>query len=86
VIVEAELCGDHHFVADRRKRFTDEFLVDEGAIRLRRVKQGNATVMSGTDQLDHFALVGRRPIGRAHAHAAEAKSRDFEVFCFVSSP
>ena len=34
--------------------------------------------MGGTNQLDHLALVGWRAIGRAHAHAAEAKSRDFE--------
>jgi hypothetical protein len=36
--------------------------------------------MGGTDQLDHLSLVGWRTIERAHAHAAEANSRDLEFF------
>jgi hypothetical protein len=39
---------------------------------------GQAMVMGGANQLDHFALVGCRAIGCTHAHAAEAKDRDFQ--------
>jgi len=80
VDVEAELRGNHNLVADRLERLAHQFLVRERAIRLSRIEQGHAAAMGGTDQVDHLDLVGRRPIEHAHAHATEAKSRDFEIF------
>jgi hypothetical protein len=40
---------------------------------------GDAALMGSTNQLDHLALVGCRAIARTHAHAAEAKRRDFQT-------
>jgi len=76
--VEAELRGNHHFVADRLERLAHQLFVHERPIGFGRVEMGQAVVMGGANQLDHFALVGCRAIGRTHTHAAEAKSRDFQ--------
>ena len=76
--VKAELCGNDDLVADWLQRLTYKFLICKRTIGLGRIEHGHATVMGGTDQLDHLDFVGRRSIERAHAHATEAKSRDFQ--------
>src|SRR5579864_5168094 len=78
VDVEAELCGNHNLVADWLKRFAHQFLVRERAIGFSRIEMGDAKIMSRTNQPDHLALVGCWSIARAHTHAAETESRDFE--------
>src|ERR1700675_3320043 len=76
--VEAELRGNHHFVSDRLERLAHQFFVREWAIRLGRIEHSHAMVMRGANQLDHLAFVGWWAVKGAHAHAAEAKSRDFQ--------
>ena len=77
--VEAELCGNRHLVADRLERLAHQLFICKRPIGFSRIEMGDAKVVCGSNQLDHLALVGCRAIGRAHAHAAEAKSRDFEI-------
>src|SRR5208283_2946352 len=40
--LEAKLGGDHHLVAERRKRFADNLFIDEGAVSLGGVEKGDA--------------------------------------------
>ena len=54
--VEAELGGDHDPVAHRPKRFADHLLVDEGAVDLGRVEEGDAALDRGADQPDAVFL------------------------------
>jgi hypothetical protein len=53
--------------------------VESPSWKLRRVEEGDATVESGTDELNGSLLFGRRPIAIAEAHAAETDGRDFET-------
>ena len=78
--VEAELGGDRHLVADRLERLAHQLFIREWPVGFGGIEVRDAKVVCGTNQLDHLALVGCRAIGRAHAHAAEAESRDFEIF------
>ena len=50
-VLEAELGGDHHLVAERRKRLAEQFLIGERAIGFRRVEEGDATFEGGADEL-----------------------------------
>ena len=79
VDVEAELRGDDHAVADGLQRFTDQFLVDEGAVGLCRIEERHAKVMGGAEEPDHLDPRCRRSIGAAHAHATQAESRDLKT-------
>ena len=60
VDIGAELCGNHHLIPHRLQRFTDHFLIGEGAIDLGGVEEGNATLYRRADQGDTFVLTERR--------------------------
>src|SRR5215469_4347241 len=77
--VESEFCSDHHLIAARRERLPYQLLVRERAVHLRRVEERHATINGCPDEGDHLLLVTRWPVARAHAHAAEAERRDFQV-------
>ena len=53
----AELGGDHDLVADRGERFTDEFLVDVGAVDLGGVEERDAAFDGAADHGDHVLPV-----------------------------
>ncbi len=77
--VEPELGGDHHLLADGSESFAHEFLVRERAIHFGSVEEGDAALHGGPEQRDHLLLVLGRTVGKAHAHAAQAEGRDFQV-------
>ena len=77
--IEPELGGNHHLLAERRERFAHQFLVDERTIDFSRIEQGDAAFDRRPDQRDHRLLVGSRTVAIAHAHAAEAESRNFQI-------
>jgi hypothetical protein len=52
---EPELGGDDDILADRLQCLAHQLLVVEGAIALRGVEHGDATVHRGTEQGDHLA-------------------------------
>ena len=84
VDVEAELGGDDHLVANRFERLANKLLIDERAVGFGRVEQCHAAVEGRADELDHLLLVGGRAVEGAHAHAAEAKSGNFEIWPIFS--
>ena len=49
--VEAELCGNHHFVADGLERFADQLFVRERPVGFGRVEHRHAKVIGGTSNL-----------------------------------
>ena len=69
---EAELGGDDDLAAERLQGFADEFLVDERAVDLGGVEEGDAAFDRGADQGDVVGPVGGGAIALAHAHGAEA--------------
>ena len=77
--LEPELRRDHDLIAERRQRFADELFVSEGAVDFGGVEERDAALDGGADQRDHLLLVHRRAIAEAHAHAAEAEGRDFQI-------
>ena len=77
--VEPEFGGDDYVPAKGRQRFAQEFFVGEGAVHFGGIKEGDAPFHGRPQERDHLLLVGWRTIGKAHRHAAEPKSRDFEV-------
>ena len=78
VDVETELRGNDHFVADGLECLAYQLFVGERTVSFSSVEKGDAKIMSGANQLDHLPLVCWRPIGRTHAHATEANSRDLK--------
>src|SRR5579863_1803428 len=76
--VETKLCGNDHLFADGLECFPHQLFVRERPICFSCVEMVYASVIRGSNQPNHLALVGRRSIARAHAHAAEAKSRNLQ--------
>ena len=76
---EAELGGDHHLAAERSERFAHELFVRERAVDFGGVEERDAAFDGRADQRDHLLLVRGRAVAEAHAHAAEAEGRDFQV-------
>src|SRR5581483_5192282 len=74
---EPELRGDDHLVAHRGERFADKFFVDEGAVGLGGVEEGDPAVDGVTDQLDPGLAVGWGAVVDAQSHAAEPDGGDF---------
>jgi hypothetical protein len=72
--IEPELGGNHHLPPEGCEGFAHEFLVGERAVNFGRIKEGDAAVHGCPDKRDHFLLVSRRTIAKAHAHAAEPES------------
>ena len=70
---EPELGGDDDILADRLQCLTHQLLVVEGAIDLRGVEHGDATVHRGTEEGDHLVSGWSWTERLAHAHAAEAE-------------
>ena len=77
--LEPELGGDHHLVAHRRKRCANQFLVDPGAVDLRRVEEVDAQFDGRSQQRRHLGDIFRPAVGRTHPHAAETNNRDLEA-------
>ena len=78
-VLESELGGDHHLLAEGSERFAHQFFVGERAVDFRRIEEGDAAFDGCANQRDHLLLVCRRAVAKAHAHAAEPDGRDFQV-------
>src|SRR5690606_33451068 len=68
----------HHLIAERRERFTHDFLVRERAVDLRRVEEGNPALDGTANEGDRLPAVGGRAEAVAQAHAAQAEGGDLE--------
>ena len=77
--IEPELRGDHHFAAEGRQRLAHELFVDERAVDLGGVEERDAAFHGGVEKRDHLLLVFGRTVGKAHSHAAEPDSRNFQI-------
>ena len=77
--VEPELGGDHHLLAEGSEGLAHKLLVDERAVDLGGVEEGDAPLDGGVKQSGHLLLVFGRAVGKAHSHAAEAEGRDFQI-------
>ena len=73
----AELGGDDHLVAQRGEGFTDEFLVDVGAVDLGGVEEGDAGIDGAAQHGDHgVAVTGIGAVALGHAHGTQADRRN----------
>ena len=77
--LEAELGGNHHFPAEGSKGFTHQFLVGERAVDFGGIKECDSEFHGRPNQRNHFLLVFSRTLAKAHSHAAEPESRDFQI-------
>src|SRR5579871_6220610 len=77
--VEAKLRGDDDALLHGRERFTDEFLVREGAVDLGGVEERDAALDRGPDQCHHLFPVRSWATMIIQAHATKADGRDFEA-------
>src|SRR5439155_346383 len=77
--VEPKLGGDHHFSAERRKGFANNFLIVERAVHFSGVKECDAVVHGGSKQSRHLLLIFGRAVGKTHSHATESDGRNFQV-------
>src|SRR4029077_14936864 len=82
---EAKLRGDHHVAAEWRERFSNEFFVDERAIRLSSVEKRDATLNRGADDLDGRLPFGGWAVVGAQPHATVPESRHFRTV-FAEAP
>ena len=77
---ETELRREDDIVAAVLDGLADELLVDEGAVDLRGVDQGDAEVERTVDGADRLGVIGSRAGVRAgHAHGAETDPSDVET-------
>src|SRR5579871_4005932 len=78
---ETEFRRDHHLIANRCQRLSEQFLIDEGAIRFGSVEESHAPLDRATDQCNTLRLVDRRTEAIAQPHAAQTDRRDFQITC-----
>jgi hypothetical protein len=79
IVRESELGRDHHLASVWCKRFADEFLVCERAIRLSCIEECHAALECRPNQGNPRLLVYGGPVAMAQSHAAESDCRDFQV-------
>ena len=75
----AELGRHHHLVPHRGECLTDEFLVDEGAIHLRRVEEIYPDSTASRSTRSSPPVSGVWTVALRHAHAAKADRRDLQA-------
>ncbi len=62
----------------RCERFSDQFLIGMRTIDFGRIEERNATLDRSAQESNHLVPVGYGSVGPAHAHTAEAESRNFQ--------
>ena len=77
--LEPELRGDDDLPAERLERLADQVFIRVRAVDLGRVEERDAPFDGLSDERDHLLPVRGRTVGKAHAHAAQAEGRDFQV-------
>ncbi|MNV65756.1 hypothetical protein D3C71_1584720 [compost metagenome] len=75
---EPELGGDDDPVPDRFESLANKFLVRERPVDLSGIKEGDATIMGGADELHGILGVSRGSVAVAEPHAPEAESGYFQ--------
>ena len=81
---KAELGRDDDPVTHGRQRLAHELLVDERAIDLGRIEEGDASIHGGPKNRDHVGRVRDDAVTLAHAHAAETNGRNLEALAQFS--
>src|SRR5215813_10328308 len=76
---ESKLCGDHHLIAKRSQTFAYQFFVREWAIDFGCVEECHAAFHRGVKNGNHLLFIFRRPVPKAHSHAAESDRRYFQT-------
>ena len=74
-----EFGGDHHLAAERSEGLAHKFLVDERAVDLGCVKEGDAAVHGGVDHRDHLLPVRLVAVAAGHAHTTQPDGRDLQT-------
>jgi hypothetical protein len=77
VDIPAEFGGNLNLRAERPERFADHLLIDEGAVRFRRVEEVDAALDRLTDKRDHLGPIPKQA-RFAVAHASEGEGRHFK--------
>jgi hypothetical protein len=80
VVVGRPLRGrELHLPTEGSEGLPHKLFVREWAVGLGRVEEGHTEFDGRPDQRDHLLPVRGRTVHGAHAHAAEPKSRNFQV-------
>ncbi len=77
--IEAEFGGDDQLFAERSESVSHQVLVRVGAIDFGGIEERDAAFDGGAEKRGHLLLVLGRTIRKAHAHAAEAERRYFQI-------
>ncbi len=67
------------WLAEGSESFAHEFFVHERAVHFGGVEECDAAFHGGPEKSGHLLLVFGRTVGKAHSHAAEPDSRNFQV-------
>jgi hypothetical protein len=59
--LKTKLGGDDYFFSERRESFTNDFFIGVGAVDFGGVKEGDATLKSGSYELDNLRLLRGGP-------------------------
>ncbi len=78
-ILEAELGGNHHLLAERLNGLAHNFFVHERTICLGRIKKCHAAIECCPDERDRLLPLGCGPVTEAQPHAAQADGGHLEV-------
>src|SRR5439155_11047923 len=75
---EPEFGGDHHLSAKRCECFAHKFFVGERSVDFSSIEERDAAFHRCADKRNHLLLILRRPVPKAHPHAAESDRRHFQ--------
>ena len=76
---ETKLGGYHHLPAEGGESFVYKFFVCVRAVNFSGIEERNAAFDCRPNQRDHLLLVVSRAVSKAHSHAAQPDSRDFQI-------
>ncbi len=79
IVFEAELGGDHHFIAKRLQRFAHQVFVGERPVDFRRIEKRDTPVHCCVKEIDHILPGADGGIPKSHPHAAKPKGRNFQI-------
>src|SRR5258708_6162918 len=77
--VETKLGRDHYLAPKRSEAFAHKLFVQERAVNFGGVKECDPAFHSGTENRNHLLFVLWRAVGKAHSHAPQTKSRNFQI-------
>ena len=77
--VKPEFGGYRHLIMEGSEGFAHKFFIQKRAVDLGGIEECYAAFYGCAEDRGHLLLIFWRAVGKAHSHATESDSRDFQI-------